>query len=92
MAKYISGRSKLTPQTGLSSDRYRYLSVSESEPNLGDPIIGPSAYLDKFYLQEINILLLVLMDIQEKDIGFQIREVLFLVVLLFLMKEIRLGD
>ena len=45
MAKYISGRSKLTPQTGLSSDRYRYLSVSESEPNLGDPIIGPSAYL-----------------------------------------------
>ena len=46
MAKYISGRSKLTPQTGLSSDRYRYLSVSESEPNLGDPLIGPSAYLD----------------------------------------------
>jgi len=45
MAKYISGRSKITPQTGLSSDRYRYLSVSESEPNLGDPIIGPSAYL-----------------------------------------------
>ena len=47
MVKYISGRSKLTAQTGLSSDRYRYLSVSESEPNLGDPIIGPSAYLDK---------------------------------------------
>ena len=46
MAKYISGRSKLTPQTGLSSDRYRYLSVSESEPNLGDPLIGPSAYLN----------------------------------------------
>ena len=44
MVKYISGRSKLTAQTGLSSDRYRYLSVSESEPNLGDPIIGPSAY------------------------------------------------
>ena len=44
MAKYISGRSKLTPQTGLSSDRYRYLSVSESEPNLGDPLVGPSAY------------------------------------------------
>ena len=45
MAKYITGRSKLTAQTGLSSDRYRYLSVSESEPNLGDPIIGPSSYL-----------------------------------------------
>ena len=34
MAKYISGRSKLTPQTGLSTDRYRFLSVSESEQYL----------------------------------------------------------
>jgi len=32
------------------------------------------------------------MDIQEKDIGFPIKEVLFLVVLLFLMRMIRLGD
>ena len=44
MPRFISGRSKLAAQTGLTSDRYRYLSVSEAEPNLGDPIIGSSAY------------------------------------------------
>ena len=44
MPRFISGRSKLTPQTGLTSDRYKYLSVSDSEPNIGDPIIGPSAW------------------------------------------------
>jgi len=43
MAKYISGRSKAVPLSGLTSDRYRYLSVGESEPNLGDPLVGPSS-------------------------------------------------
>ena len=36
MPKYISGRYKKTPQSGLSSDRYRYLSPGDAEPNLGD--------------------------------------------------------
>lgn len=42
MAKYISGRYKKTPQSGLTSDRYRYLSPGDAEPNLGDTpaIIG----------------------------------------------------
>ena len=44
MPKFISGRYKKTPQTGLTSDRYRYLSPGDAEPDLGDPIIGPSAY------------------------------------------------
>ncbi len=44
MPRFLSGRSKLAAQTGLTSDRYRYLSVSEAEPNLGDPLIGPSSY------------------------------------------------
>ena len=43
MPKYISGRSKVTPQSVLTSDRYRYLSVNDAEPNLGDPIVGPSS-------------------------------------------------
>jgi len=38
MLKYLSGRSKKTPQSGLSSDRYRYLSVGDAEPNIGDPV------------------------------------------------------
>ena len=47
MPKFISGRYKKTPQTGLTSDRYRYLSPGDAEPDLGDPITGPSAYLTK---------------------------------------------
>ena len=36
MPKYISGRFKKTPQSALPADRYRYLSVGDAEPNLGD--------------------------------------------------------
>ena len=37
MTKYLSGRSKRTPQSELRNDRYRYLGVNQAEPNLGDP-------------------------------------------------------
>ena len=37
MPKYFSGRKKRTPQSGLTSDRYEYLSIEQAEPNLGDP-------------------------------------------------------
>jgi len=43
MPKYISGRVRTTPVTGLTSDRYRYLSLADAEPNLGDPLVGPSS-------------------------------------------------
>jgi len=43
MPKYISGRVKKTPQSKLTDDRYKYLSVGESEPNLGDPIVPGDA-------------------------------------------------
>jgi hypothetical protein len=36
--KYLSKRVKRTPQSGLSSDRYRYLGLDQAEPNLGDPV------------------------------------------------------
>ena len=37
MPKYISGRVKRTPQTQLTDDRYQYLGLEQTEPNLGDP-------------------------------------------------------
>jgi len=43
MAKYISGRSKKVPLSRITDDRYRYLSVGEAEPDLGDPLVGPSS-------------------------------------------------
>ena len=36
MAKFISGRVKRRDQLQLSDNRYRYLSLDEAEPNLGD--------------------------------------------------------
>jgi hypothetical protein len=47
MPKYLSGRSKVTPQSKLQSDRYRYLSIENAEPNLGDPLVGPSSITAK---------------------------------------------
>ena len=47
MQKYISGRSKLTSQSELTSDRYMYLSIENAEPNLGDPLVGVSSVVGK---------------------------------------------
>lgn len=43
MAKIISGRVKKTPQSGITSDRYEFLGLEQAEPDLGDPLVGPSA-------------------------------------------------
>ena len=45
MSRYISGRYKKTPQSGLTTDRYRYLSPGDAEPNLGNPPPGGSPNL-----------------------------------------------
>ena len=37
MPKYLSGRVKRSPQSDLSPDRYKYLSLEQAEPNIGDP-------------------------------------------------------
>ena len=37
MPKYLSGRVKRTPQNQLTEDRYLYLGLDQTEPNLGDP-------------------------------------------------------
>lgn len=43
MARLVSGRVKKTPQSGITSDRYQFLGLEQAEPDLGDPIIGPSS-------------------------------------------------
>ena len=47
--RYLSGRVKITNNAGLSTDRHRYLSPSEVEPNLG--FVGERL----FQLQELII-------------------------------------
>jgi hypothetical protein len=43
MGKLNSGRIQRTPQTGITSDRYQFLGLEQAEPNLGDPLVGPSS-------------------------------------------------
>ncbi len=43
MGKLNSRRVKRTPQTGITSDRYEFLGLEQAEPNLGDPLVGPSS-------------------------------------------------
>ena len=38
MPKYLSGRATRTPQSGITSDRYEFIGLEQTEPNLGDPI------------------------------------------------------
>ena len=37
MTKYLSGRIKVKPVSGLSTDRYNYLSLDQAEPNFSNP-------------------------------------------------------
>jgi hypothetical protein len=43
MGKLRSGRVKRIPQIGITSDRYQFLGLNQSEPNLGDPRVGVSS-------------------------------------------------
>ena len=42
MPKYLSGRQKRRPQDQLTDDRYLYLGLDQAEPNLSDPLVGPT--------------------------------------------------
>lgn len=40
---FLSKRVKKRAQSGITSDRYEFLGLDQAEPDLGDPIIGPSS-------------------------------------------------
>ncbi len=62
MAKIISGRVKKTPQSGITSDRYEFLGLEQAEPDLGDPIIGPSSVTANPYTGNFSDLYFVASD------------------------------
>ena len=47
--KYISNRVKVNSHSSLSTDRYKYLALNESEPNLGIPGEKPLPLSSKYY-------------------------------------------
>ena len=62
MSKLASGRVKKTPQSGITSDRYQFLGLDQAEPDLGDPLIGPSSIGSNPYAGAIDDLYLVSSD------------------------------
>jgi hypothetical protein len=49
MAEYLSNRVKKKFGTGVSTTRYDYLSLDQAEPDLGNPLVGPSSIGAKPY-------------------------------------------
>jgi hypothetical protein len=43
MGNLRSKRVKKTPQSGITSDRYKFLGLEQAEPDLGDPLVGVSS-------------------------------------------------
>ena len=55
MPKYLSGRSKRTPNERLPLDRYSYLSVGDAEPNPSDPkTLGISENVEKSIIDKLD--------------------------------------
>jgi len=40
---FLSKRVRKKSQTGLTTDRYEFLGLDQAEPDLGDPLVGPSS-------------------------------------------------
>jgi len=56
---FLSKRVKKSPQTGIRSDRYEFLGLDQAEPDLGDPLIGPSSIGANPYIGNIGDLYVV---------------------------------
>lgn len=69
MAKLTSGRTKKLPQSGITSDRYQFLGLEQAEPDLGDPLVGPSSIGAKPYPQSGNAYVLISFDNQSASEG-----------------------
>ena len=51
---FLSKRVKKKSQLGLTSDRYEFLGLDQAEPDLGDPLVGPSSVGAKPYTGSLS--------------------------------------
>ena len=59
---FLSKRVKRRDQSGITSDRYEFLGLDQAEPDLGDPIIGPSSVSANPFTGDITNLYFVASD------------------------------
>lgn len=59
---FLSKRVKRRDQSGITSDRYEFLGLDQAEPDLGDPIIGPSSVSANPFAGDVTNLYFVASD------------------------------
>jgi len=59
---FLSKRVKKKVTSGLTSDRYQFLGLDQAEPDLGDPLVGPSSVGVKPYTGSVNNLYVLVAD------------------------------
>ena len=59
---FLSKRVKRKDQSGITSDRYEFLGLDQAEPDLGDPIIGPSSVTANPFTGNVSNLYFVASD------------------------------
>lgn len=59
---FLSNRVKRRDQSGITSDRYEFLGLDQAEPDLGDPLIGPSSVTANPFTGDVTNLYFVASD------------------------------
>jgi fibronectin-binding autotransporter adhesin len=59
---FLSNRVKRRDQSGITSDRYEFLGLDQAEPDLGDPLIGPSSVTANPFTGDVSNLYFVASD------------------------------
>jgi hypothetical protein len=59
---FLSKRVKKKVTSGLTSDRYQFLGLDQAEPDLGDPLVGPSSVGVKPYTGSLSNLYVLVSD------------------------------
>ena len=59
---FLSNRVKRRDQSGITSDRYEFLGLDQAEPDLGDPLIGPSSVSANPFTGDVSNLYFVASD------------------------------
>jgi hypothetical protein len=59
---FLSKRVKRRDPSGITSDRYEFLGLDQAEPDLGDPIVGPSSIGTNPYTGDLSNLYVLVAD------------------------------
>jgi len=71
---FLSKRVKRRTQSGITSDRYQFLGLDQAEPDLGDPLVGPSSVGVNPYLGNIPDSYILITDTDKSGNRYWIKQ------------------